>query len=369
MSNLSQGKKTGIPEENTEFMENTANRTRQEDATNGTGETCQKRQQTRCLSLFSGGLDSILAVCILRAQGVHVEGVVFDSPFFTIRPAQRAARQLDLPLRVIDFSADILELVQDPPHGFGGHMNPCIDCHARMIRRAGERMTAMGFDCIATGEVLGQRPMSQNKQALGAVLRDSGFGDDVVRPLSAKLLAPSRAEREGLLDRDQLLGLSGRSRKPQIALAATFGIRDYPAPAGGCLLTDGGYCNRLHDLASHEGYGDRRLIDLLRVGRHVRLPGGTKCIIGRDKNDNDTLRTVAAESDVILHAVALRGPTVLLPGGARDQADLAIAVRICAAYGPQSQKPVANICVQCSERDEIHVVTVEPRTLFAAWLL
>ncbi len=327
------------------------------------------KRRARCLSLLSGGLDSMLAVCVLRAQGAHVEGIVFDSPFFDTGPAQRAARQLAVPLQVVDFSSDILELVNDPPHGFGGHMNPCIDCHARMIRRAGERMAAMGFDCIATGEVMGQRPMSQSKQSLGVVLRDSGFADDVVRPLSAKLLPPSRAEREGLLDREQLLGLSGRSRKPQIALAAAFGIRDYPAPAGGCLLTDGGYCSRLRDLAAHEGLGDRRRLGLLRIGRQMRLPGGTKCIIGRDKADNDALAAAAAEPDAVLHAAAMRGPTVLLPGGARDETDLATAVRVCAAYGPQHQAPEASICVRRGGIEEVRVVAVEPREPFAAWLL
>lgn len=327
------------------------------------------QRPARCLSLLSGGLDSMLAVCVLRAQGAHVEGVFFDSPFFDLGPAQRAAHQLNLPLHVVDFTADILDLLDTSRHGFGGQMNPCIDCHACMLKRAGEQMVALGFDCLATGEVVGQRPMSQTKSAMGRVLCDSGIGDDVVRPLSAKLLAPSRVELEGLLDRERLLRLSGRSRKPQLALAAAYGVFDYPAPAGGCLLTDVGYCRRLRDLEAHEGMRYLHGLWLLRLGRHLRLPGGTKCIVGRNKSDNEALASSALPSDTLLHAVDVRGPTVLLPGGARDRDDLTSAARVCAAYGSPGPAPTVNIRVTVEGHEEIWPVAVVPRTEFAVRLI
>jgi len=340
----------------------------QEERTDGC-EGCGQRR-ARCLSLLSGGLDSMLAICVLRGQGAHVEAVVFSSPFFDTTAAQRAARDLETPLHVVDFTEDILDLVENPPHGFGGHMNPCIDCHARMIRRAGERMEAMGFDCVATGEVLGQRPMSQNRQSLDIVSRDSGLGDRLVRPLSARRLEPSRPEREGLLDRERLLGLSGRSRKPQMALAATYGIRRYPTPAGGCRLTDDGFCRRLNDLKEHGGMRDLRALRLLRIGRHMRFPGGARCIVGRNQADNEALERLAAAGDVLLHAADMPGPTLMIPSGANDTAAIATAARVCAAYGDRGSNPEVGVRMVIPGGEEALLsVAIEPRETFAAWVI
>ncbi len=325
--------------------------------------------KARCLSLLSGGLDSMLAICVLREQGAHVEAVVFSSPFFEPTSAQRAARDLDVPLHIVDFTEDILGLVEAPPHGFGGHMNPCIDCHAQMIKRAGALMSAWGFDCVCTGEVLGQRPMSQSKQSLGVVTRESGMNDFLVRPLCAKLLEPSRPEREGIVDRERLLGLSGRSRKPQLELAAKYGLRDYPTPAGGCLLTDEGFCRRLGDLKAHEGMHNARALRLLRMGRHMRLPGGAKCIIGRNRADNDALKQAATEADVVLHTVSVPGPTVLIPCGARDPSDIAHAARVCAAYGDHSQTASVSVRVVSGEMNNTLTLTAEARDLFSSWII
>ncbi|MBM4164389.1 MAG: DUF814 domain-containing protein [Lentisphaerae bacterium] len=326
-------------------------------------------KQTRCLSLLSGGLDSMLAICVLRGQGVHVEAVSFASPFFNTAAAQRAARALNVRLHTVDFTDDILELIEQPPHGFGGHMNPCIDCHARMVRRAGERMTAMGFDCVATGEVLGQRPMSQNRHALDIVIHDSGMEDFLVRPLSAKLMAPSRPEREGLLDRERLLGLSGRSRKPQMALAAAYGIRAYPTPAGGCLLTDEGFCRRLANLLAERGIRDLRSLRLLRIGRHMRLPGGSTCIIGRNQADNESLHVAFAEGDVLVDTVNVPGPTLLIPFGVRESADIARAVQVCAAYSDHHEKKAVTIRVVASGEERLQAVAGESRDAYSSWVL
>ena len=303
----------------------------------------------RGLSLMSGGLDSQLAVRVLQRAGADVEAVTFVTPFFKSREAEKASAALGVKLHVIDFTEDEIALVENPPHGFGGAMNPCIDCHATMIRRAGELMTRLGYDFVATGEVQGQRPMSQNRQSMRTVEKSSGLAGRLVRPLSAKLLEPTIPEVEGKLDRERLLDLSGRGRERQIALAAEFGIVDYPSPAGGCKLTEDAYGRKLRDLKEHEGLrlpasdaatpgaANRVLLELLSVGRRFRLPGGTSVILGRDGRENQLLKGVFADSPAALGAhpeiiVPNRpGPTALLPNLASPD-DLELARALVAAY-------------------------------------
>ena len=270
-------------------------------------------KKARGLSLLSGGLDSQLAVCVLRDAGAEVEGVTFATPFFAPDAARKAAAALGIVLHVVDFTDDEIALVKDPPHGFGGAMNPCIDCHATMIRRAGELMTQLGYDFVATGEVLNQRPMSQNRQSLGVVERASGLAGRLVRPLCAQLLEPTIPEQEGLIDRSKLLGLSGRRREPQFELARKYGLTDYPSPAGGCKLTEKGFGRRLKDLMVHEGLDDRRLVELLNIARRFRLPDGTGVILGRDANENAALTKARAESDTLVAPISVPGPTALIP--------------------------------------------------------
>ena len=288
------------------------------------------------LSLLSGGLDSQLAVCVLRAAGAYVEGVTFATPFFQPDSAKKAAAALDLPLHVVDFTDDEIALVENPPHGFGGAMNPCIDCHARMIARAGEMMTSLEFDFVSTGEVLNQRPMSQNKQSLGVVEKCSGLKGRLLRPLCAQLLEPTIPEQEGLIDRSKLLALSGRRREPQMALAAQFGLVDYPSPAGGCKLTEKGFGRRLKDLLDHEGLRERRLVELLNIARRFRLPGGTGIILGRDAQENRTLQERLAPSDTLVAPVSVPGPTAILPSVA-SPADLDLAAAIVCAWSRYDQ--------------------------------
>ena len=277
------------------------------------------KMSCRGLSLMSGGLDSQLAVRVLERAGAAVEAVAFASPpFFDADRAVAAAKALGVRLHVIDFFPDEAAILKAPPHGFGGAMNPCIDCHATMIRRAGELMARLGYDFVATGEVRGQRPMSQNAQSLLTVEKASGLKGRLVRPLSAKFLEPTIPELEGKLDREKLLDLSGRARDRQIALAAEFGIVDYPSPAGGCKLTEDAFGHRLRDLMEHEGFGDRSLIEMLSVGRRFRLPDGTGVILGRNAEENARLAkcagTVVAFDDV-------PGPTALVPA-VKSEADL-----------------------------------------------
>ena len=288
-------------------------------------------KKARGLSLLSGGLDSQLAVCVLRDAGAEMEGITFATPFFAPDAARKAAAALGVTLHVVDFTDDEIALVKAPPHGFGGAMNPCIDCHATMIRRAGELMARLGYDFVATGEVLNQRPMSQNRQSLGVVERASGLVGRLVRPLCAQLLDPTIPEQEGKLDRAKLLGLSGRRREPQFELARKYGLVDYPSPAGGCKLTEKAFGRKLKDLLDHEGLDERRLVELLLVGRRFRLPDGTGVILGRDAAENNLLATRRVPSDMLVAPVSVPGPTALLPRVA-SESDLAAAARIVCAW-------------------------------------
>ena len=287
--------------------------------------------KSRGLSLISGGLDSQLAVKILQEAGAYVEGVTFSTPFFSSSAARKAADQLGIKLHVVDFTADEIALIENPPHGFGGAMNPCIDCHAKMISRAGELMASLGFDFVATGEVLNQRPMSQNRQSLGVVEKCSGLKGRLVRPLSAQLLEPTIPEQEGRLDRSKLLGLSGRQRLAQMELAAKYGLTEYPSPAGGCKLTEKGFGRKLRDLLEHEGLGERRLVELLNHARRFRLPDGSGVILGRDSHENSILKSAAIASDVLVAPVSVPGPTALVPS-LKSDADLALVQQIVCAW-------------------------------------
>jgi tRNA-specific 2-thiouridylase len=270
----------------------------------------------RALGLFSGGLDSMLAAAVLRDQGIEVAGLTFITPFFGAERARESAAHLGLLLLEEDITELYLPLLTDPPHGFGSRHNPCIDCHILMLRQAGARLAKEGFDFLFTGEVLGQRPMSQHRGALNLIARESGVGDLIIRPLSARLLKPTLPEREGWVDRERLLDLSGRGRKRQMALAAAFGITRYPSPAGGCLLTDPGYAARLKELLAHKPRPHRRDLELLKWGRHFRLPDGSKAVVGRTQRENEALTLLLAAGDLVCRVRGYPGPLVVVPGGA-----------------------------------------------------
>lgn len=287
-------------------------------------------RKVRALGLNSGGLDSQLAICVLLEQGIEVESLTFTSPFFLQSNAGKAAAALGVKHTFHDFTEHIVALIKDPPHGLGSCMNPCIDCHAAMLKVAGEIMRERGFDFVFTGEVLGQRPMSQQRQGLNIVKKESGLGDRLLRPLCALLLPETEPERLGLVDRSRLLGLEGRNRKPQFALAEKYGIKEYPTPAGGCKLTEPNYSRRLKNLMDHEGLEDLRLINLLNLGRHIRLPGGTLAVVGRNKADNDAIRMSMRGGDVLLKSVNVPGPTILAVKPAPSDAEA--LRRLCAAY-------------------------------------
>jgi tRNA-uridine 2-sulfurtransferase len=268
-------------------------------------------KKAKALVLLSGGLDSILAAELLRRQGADVQALSFKSYFFNDEAAIKAARDMDIPLRVADFSKEHLELVKNPPHGFGKAANPCIDCHALMLKKAKEIMEKEGFDFVATGEVLGERPMSQNRQSLGIVQRESSLDGYLLRPLSAKLLPPTVPEEKGLVDREKLLDVSGRSRKKQMELAEKWGIKDYPSPAGGCLLTDPGFGRRIIELLEIYPEFDGNDVQLLKVGRHF-WEEGVKIIMGREEKENDDIRSLARKGDILIEMSNYPGPLTLV---------------------------------------------------------
>lgn len=265
----------------------------------------------RGLALLSGGLDSLLAVKLLQEQDIEVTGVCFVSYFFSCVAAEKAAKVLKITLRKIDFSEDHLAIVRKPRYGYGKHMNPCIDCHLLMIKRAGEMMREDGFDFIATGEVLGERPMSQNKRALDLIEKESGLKGYLLRPLSAKLLNPTIAEKQGLVKREKLLDFSGRGRKTQMALAKQWQIKEYPTPAGGCLLTDLNFSLRLKELFARWTDLEKSDFALLKIGRHFWVENNL-IVVGRDKEENKTIRELACQGDVLIEPRKFPGPTILV---------------------------------------------------------
>jgi len=314
-------------------------------------------KKVRGLGLCSGGLDSILSALVLREQGIEVEWITFETPFFAADRAMRASRNTGIRLTVENITPVYLPMLKNPPCGYGQHMNPCLDCHALMFKLAGQRMTERGFDFLFSGEVVGQRPMSQTKPSLRYVEKHSGYEGYILRPLCAKNLPPTQPEKQGLVDRDLLGNLSGRSRKPQIQMARKFGIKDYPTPAGGCLLTDRGFSARLRDLFDHRDSPGELDLHLLRYGRHMRLTPETKIIVGRTRKDNEQImKYYRPESDTLVKIKKYPGPIVLVPGGG-EQRILALAAAICAGYSQApNDAPVEATAVTSRSRESITIL-------------
>ena len=286
---------------------------------------------SKALGLLSGGLDSSLAAMVLKRQGVEVTCISFVTPFFGSAKAEKAARNMDIPLIVRDISEVHLAMVKDPVYGYGKNMNPCIDCHAMMFRLAANIMEEEGFDFLFSGEVLGQRPMSQNANALKAVAKHAGCADRILRPMSAKLLPPTPMEEQGLVDRERLLDIQGRSRKPQEALAKEWGLEDYPSSGGGCLLTEKSFSGRLRDLFDHQPDCDATDVKLLKVGRQFRLSEHAKLSMGRNESDNAALRGLCRTADVLLKTKGVAGPLGVV-SGTPDSEALEKACALVASY-------------------------------------
>lgn len=317
-----------------------------------------EKKVIRALGLCSGGLDSMLAGLVLRRQPVEVAWITFETPFFAADKARAASRSTGIPLTVKEITPTYLKMLRHPACGYGKYMNPCLDCHALMFRLAGEWMRAEGFDFLFSGEVVGQRPMSQTKSSLRYVEKHSGFEGYILRPLSARNLPETIPEKKGWVDRERLLNLSGRSRKPQIKLAAEFGIADYPAPAGGCLLTDPGYARRLKDLFAHQSQIEPADLEMLKHGRHFRLDATTKIIVGRTQKDNQQILAQHDPSrETTLNVIDYPGPVVVIAGKTSPEA-LTKAAAICAGYSKAAQETEADVLATFP--DGQHTLRVKP---------
>jgi len=274
-------------------------------------------KKIKALALLSGGLDSTLAAKLILEQGIEVTAMNVVTPFCLCGKggcgAAGVAKKLDIPLKIISAGKDYLKIVRQPKHGYGRNMNPCIDCRIFILKKAKKYAREIGASFIFTGEVLGERPMSQHWKALMTIEEEAGLKGQVLRPLSARLLPETRAEKEGLVDRKRLLSIRGRSRKPQMELAEKFTLTDYPCPAGGCLLTYREYANKLRDLFTHKKRVSFEDIALLKLGRHFRHLTN-KIIVGRNEAENKTLLQRKSENDYCFEVVSCGSPITLLQG-------------------------------------------------------
>lgn len=340
----------------------------------------------KAVALISGGLDSLLAARLMLEQGIHVEGINFYTGFcveghtHAIRKKDRkkpkrnnalwSAEQLGIKLHIIDIIDEYKDVVINPKHGYGANMNPCLDCKIFMVGKAKQWMDENGFDFIITGEVIGQRPMSQRKDLLPVVVRESGADDRLLRPLCAQNLAATLPEREGWVDRDKLLDFHGRNRKPQMALAKQFGFEDYATPAGGCcFLTDKNYSNKLVDLwqARNKKEYDLDDIMLLKVGRHIRPQPHYKLIVSREEGENNFLKGYRKQFSTI-ETQSHGGPLTLVDGDASNE-ELKYAARIVARFsqGRDAEKVTVKITRKGGDETILDVLPMPPSEIKQEW--
>lgn len=307
----------------------------------------------KAVVLISGGLDSALAAKLIKNLGIELVALNTSSPFCLCNRkkldgscrylSKEVVRQLDIKLVVVNVSGEMLEIVARPKHGYGSNMNPCIDCRILLFKKARELMDKEAASFVITGEVVGQRPMSQRVSVMKTIEKEAGLEGLVLRPLSAKLLEPTIPEKQGWVDRQALLSLNGRGRKEQFALAKEFGINDYPCPSGGCLLTDPEFSRRLKDLIGHNEL-DLDNVNLLKIGRHFRLSPSAKLVVGRDEPENNRLMAVKAKGDFFFEPEELAGPSAILRGRIKDSSILENASRIVAKYCDGADEETKILC-------------------------
>ncbi|MES9959525.1 MAG: tRNA (5-methylaminomethyl-2-thiouridylate)-methyltransferase [Sedimenticola sp.] len=345
-------------------------------------------EQRKAVALISGGLDSLLAAKVIQAQGIHVEGINFFTGFcveghtHAIRKKDRnkpkrnnalwVAEQLGIKLHIVDIVEEYKDVVYNPKHGYGANLNPCLDCKIFMVQKAHEWIEKHGFDFIITGEVMGQRPMSQRKDTMPVVARDSGADDLLLRPLCARNLPETLPEREGWVDREKLYDFSGRTRKPQMALAKEFGIEDYAQPAGGCcFLTDAQYSKKLADLWQARGHKTYEMDDimLLKVGRHLRPRPNFKVIISREEGEGNFLQGYRKQF-ISLKTTSHPGPLALIDGEVSDE-DIELAARLVARYS--QGKSADSVDLELTDREgnsrKLSVKPMPPYEIPQEWVL
>jgi tRNA U34 2-thiouridine synthase MnmA/TrmU len=322
-----------------------------------------------CIALFSGGLDSALAILLMLRQNIEVTALTFMTHFGCDLGDRSscgsdpypASEKFGFNVKLMHLGQKFIDIVENPKHGRGSEMNMCVDCRILMLTEAKALMEMTNADFIVTGEVLGQRPLSQVKDKIHLVERETGLRGKLLRPLSAKLLPPTQPELSGLVDRELLEGISGRSRKRQIELAAEFGLDDYPTPAGGCLLTDHGYSNRLRDLMAHSERLSFDDLNLLRVGRHFRLDDRTKIIVGRNEDENQQLMGLRREHHCILEVTDVGSPVTLLIGEPSEK-NLKMAGAITARYTTARDRAEVSVKAEVPVGGEEHEFRIPPAT-------
>ncbi|NOX09361.1 MAG: tRNA (5-methylaminomethyl-2-thiouridylate)-methyltransferase [Gammaproteobacteria bacterium] len=345
-------------------------------------------KKRKAVALISGGLDSLLAARVMQEQGIHVEGINFYTGFcveghtHAIRKKDKnkpkrnnalwSAEQLGIKLHIVDIIEEYKDVLINPKHGYGANLNPCLDCKIFMVKKAQEWIEEHDFDFIITGEVVGQRPKSQRKDTMPVIAAQSGAEDRLLRPLCAKNLPETLPEREGWVKREELLGFSGRTRKPQIALAKHFGFEDYAQPAGGCcFLTDEKYSNKLVDLWQNRGCKEYEIDDImmLKVGRHIRPAANFKLIVGREEGENRFLEGYK-KSFTYFHVIDFNGPLVLLDGSASEE-DLILAARIIGRFSQGKDAEQIQVkMVQVDGLERVFEVKPLPASEFPqAWYL
>ena len=316
---------------------------------------------TRVLAMVSGGLDSLLAAKLIKEQGIEVIGICFKSYFFSPENAIKMCKQIDMPLEIVDFSEEHFEMVKNPKHGYGKNMNPCIDCHAMMMTYAGELLEKFNADFIITGEVLNQRPMSQNKRSLDLVKKESGFSNKILRPLCAKNIEPTEMELNGLVDREKLLDISGRTRTAQIELAEKWGIVDYPSPAGGCKLTEPNYSIRLEDLMENRKNIEEKDINLLKYGRHFRLSPNAKIVATRTEEETINAKKCITKEDLVFFPARFAGAMIAIIGNPSKE-EIEFAAKVAGRYSKGKNEETLEVKYGHYTKPLQNIITVKPAT-------
>jgi len=322
-----------------------------------------EKNRLKAIGLLSGGLDSSLALKIILDLGIEVVCLNLKTPFCTCDSkgkcsSSELSEKFNLRLIRIFGGEDYLKIIKNPKYGYGKNMNPCIDCRIFLFSKAKELMEKEKADFIFTGEVLGERPMSQRRDAMKLIEKQSGLSGLILRPLSAQLLEPTIPEKDGWIQREKLLAIKGRSRKPQISLAENLGISDYPCPAGGCLLTDANFAKRLKDSFLYNE-DSLRHIGFLKIGRHFRLPSKAKVIAGRDETENKLLVNLSSPEELKFTVKGFRSTFCLLLGGKTIENQV-LASAMCAKYCDQKALDALPVKIWTQKEDEFTIFYAKP---------
>jgi tRNA U34 2-thiouridine synthase MnmA/TrmU len=320
----------------------------------------------KAIMLLSGGLDSRLAMELVLEQRIELHALNHVTAFCTCtrrssckHEAAKAAEECAVPISVRNVTEEFLRIIEDPPHGYGSRVNPCIDCRILLMRNARGLMAEVGARFVVTGEVLGERPMSQRREAMELIEREAGLEGLVVRPLCARALQPSVPEEKGWVDRSRFMAITGRRRIPQMELAAKLGVRDYPCPAGGCRLTDPGFAARMRDLLRYDRPLEVNDVQLLRVGRHFRLSRSVKAVVGRDEKENEVLGRLREPEDASLELCDVPGPMTILRGTAGGE-ETELAGALTARYSKARDLAEVSVSVRCGDKDAPRRIRVRP---------